>query len=133
MPRLSITLIRAALIHMGIGFLLGALMLFNKAVPFNPALWALLPLHIEVVLIGWVVQLAMGVAYWILPRWNSYRGNVRLVAAAFVLINLGVLLVGASAWLPAGTTLRIVGRAAEVLAVIAFALHAWPRIKPPGA
>ena len=133
MPRLSVFIVRAALIHMGIGFLLGALMLFNKGVALYPAVWSLLPLHMEVVLIGWVVQLAMGVAYWILPRWNSDRCNVRLVAAAFVLINLGVALAGMSGWLPASSAALIAGRTAEVLAVLAFALHAWPRVKPLGA
>jgi hypothetical protein len=132
MPRLSVWIIRAAMINMGAGFLLGALMLFNKGVPLSPALWSLLPLHMEVIVIGWVVQLAMGVAYWILPRWNADRGNVRLVAASFVLINLGVLLSGTSGWLPRGSAMLIAGRTAEVIAVIAFALHAWLRIKPPG-
>lgn len=132
MPRLSIWMIRAALLNLGIGFTLGALMLFNKGIPVYPLLWSLLPLHIEVVLIGWIVQLAAGVAYWILPRWYTDRRRVPLVAAAFVLINLGVLLVGTAHWLPISHTLRIAGRAAEMLAVALFAIHAWPRVKPLG-
>ena len=42
-------------------------------------IWTLLPLHIEVVLVGWIVQLAMGVVYWM------SRGNVALVVSVLVL------------------------------------------------
>ena len=63
MPRLSVWTIRAALVALGIGFLFGALMLANKGVPFDPSLWRLLPAHIELVLLGWTMQLALGVAF----------------------------------------------------------------------
>ena len=68
MPRLSVWIIRTALLYLGIGFTFGALMLFNKGVPFDPMLWRLLRPHIEFVLLGWTMQLAMGVAFWIMPR-----------------------------------------------------------------
>jgi hypothetical protein len=132
MPRLSIWLIRAALIHLGIGFTLGGLLLWNKGIPLHPALWKLLPLHMEMLLTGWTVQLTMGVAYWILPRWNTQRRRVPLVFAAFILINLGVLMTGSAHWFDAPSVLFIMGRTLEVLAAAAFAVHAWPRIKPLG-
>ena len=47
MPRLSRWFIRCALIYLALGFTFGALMLFNKGVPFYPALWRLLPTHVE--------------------------------------------------------------------------------------
>jgi len=141
MPKLSVWMIRASLLHLSIGFTLGGLMLLNKGVPVEGWFWALLPLHMEMLLIGWLVQLAMGVAYWILPRFYKYvareetyadpRGNVRLAWAAFVLLNAGVLLVGLAGWW-GGVGARIAGRAAEGLAALAFAMHAWPRIKPAG-
>ena len=125
MPRLSVWLIRTSLIHLGLGLTLGAFMLANKGIPFYPTLWSLLPLHIEVMLLGWVVQLAMGVAYWILPRWGRDRGNTKLVAAAYILLNLGVLLTGTAHL----HNLQLAGRFAEALAVGAFIRHVWPRIK----
>ncbi|HLV45033.1 MAG TPA: hypothetical protein VKY39_08745, partial [Aggregatilineales bacterium] len=63
MPRLSVWMVRASLLYLGLGFTFGALMLANKGVPLHPRLWALLPLHAEMLLVGWAIQLAMGVAF----------------------------------------------------------------------
>ncbi len=130
MPPLSIWYVRSALAYLALGLTLGMLMLLNKGVPLHPALWALLPAHIECLLAGWTLQLALGVAFWILPRFRSERGNVRLAWLAYVLLNLGIWLVVLDPWL---WRLAWAGRTAEALAVIAFGLHAWPRIKPAGA
>lgn len=133
MPRLSVWMIRAALLYMGVGFLFGMLMLINKGVPFAPRLWGLRPLHIEATLLGWMVQLAMGVAYWIMPRFRgTQRGNIALAWAAFALINVGVLAYSAGVWFGGGWLVQG-GRIVELLAAVAFGLHAWPRIKPLGA
>ncbi len=93
MPRLSAIFIRTALGYLAAGFTFGALMLFNKGVLLGPWVWRLLPLHIECVLVGWTVQLAMGVAFWILPRFGlgPRRGNESLAWVAYGLINAGVL------------------------------------------
>lgn len=141
MPELSVWMVRAALLHLAVGFSLGGLMLFNKGIPIETRLWALLPLHMEMLLVGWLVQLAMGVAYWVLPRFHKYvarqetyddpRGIIWLAWAAFALLNAGVLLVGLALWI-GGSGARIAGRLAEGGAALAFALHAWPRIKPAG-
>jgi hypothetical protein len=72
------------------------------------------------------------VAYWILPRFRSgpERGREELGWAAFVLVNLGALMVGLGRSVPAGGSWALAGRVAEALAVAAFAAHAWPRVKP---
>ena len=70
MTRLSVWTVRTALLYLGAGFLIGALMLTQKGLPFDPALLRMLPMHIEFVLIGWTLQLAMGIAFWILPRFS---------------------------------------------------------------
>ncbi|HMN29618.1 MAG TPA: hypothetical protein PKE45_15825 [Caldilineaceae bacterium] len=127
MPRLSVWLIRAALLYLLLGFSLGALLLWHKGIPLYPLLWRLLPAHIECLFFGWTVQLALGVAYWILPRFRSSRGNPTLAWSAFVLLNLGVWLVGLS---PLFGIPALAGRLAETAAALAFAAHAWPRIKP---
>jgi hypothetical protein len=132
MPRLSALLIRAALTYLAVGFTLGGLMLFHKGIPLHPLLWRLLPAHIEMVLFGWTVQLAMGVAFWILPRFSvgPERGDERPAWVAFLLLNAGVLLVGLGGALDAPGWSLVVGRVAEAGAALAFSVHAWPRIKP---
>ena len=132
MPRLSTWFIKASLIYLATGFTLGALMLANKGLRFSPLAWRLLPVHIELLLTGWIVQLAMGVAFWILPRFQSSRGDVRPAWAAFALLNGGLLLVAAGTLLGAPGWIALAGRLAEVAAVAAFALNAWPRVKPIG-
>lgn len=130
MPRLAVWTVRAALLHLGVGFTLGALILFHKGAPLDPALWRLLPLHVEMLLAGWMVQLAMGVAFWILPRFRgTERGNVRLAALAVATLNVGVLTVGVGG-LAGWDAAVVLGRVAELLAAGLFAAHAWPRVKP---
>jgi hypothetical protein len=130
MPNLSIWFVRAALVHLTLGFTMGALMLANKGVMLHPAMLRLLPAHIEFLLMGWTLQLALGVAFWILPRFMSERprGNERLAWLSFVLLNGGVWLVVLGGVLrgPAGVVL--LGRVAEMGAAVAFAAHLWPRI-----
>ena len=132
MPRLSQWFIRAALIHLALGFTFGALMLGNKGVPFYPLLWRLLPAHIEFLLLGWTLQLALGVAFWIMPRfWQApARGNETGAWVAFVLLNLGVWAVSIAGVFALPPAVTFVGRVLEVGAAVAFAIHIWPRVVP---
>jgi hypothetical protein len=132
MPRLSVFFIRTALLHLAAGFTLGGLLLFNKGVPLTVAMWRLLPGHMEVVLIGWTVQLALGVAFWILPRFSDgpARGDERPVWVAYSLLNAGVIAVLFSPWLLWPGAFLLAGRLAELGAVACFAVNAWPRVKP---
>lgn len=127
MPALSAWFVRTALLELLAGFLLGALMLATRGQALAPWAAPLLPLHIELLVLGWLANLALGVGYWILPKHATgpERGRRWPVIAAWFSLNVGVLLAG----------LRIapaIGRAAELLAVILFAAHALPRVKAFG-
>ncbi len=136
MPLLSRLFIKISLIYLGIGMLLGAILLANKGIAFMPELWQLLPVHVHLMVAGWLAQFAMGVGYWMFPRFGggAHRGRTWLAGMAFASINLGLLVsvvgfsltaVGLS--LP---TLPTSGGALEALGACLYALHAWPRIKP---
>jgi heme/copper-type cytochrome/quinol oxidase subunit 1 len=133
MPRLSVYFIRASLLYLLFGFTLGGLLLANKGFLISPVVWTLLPLHIEFDLMGWMVQLAMGVAFWILPRFSKrpLRGNERLSWLSFLLINSGILVV-ASETIFELKWLIFTGRAIEALSLVLFAAGNWRRIKPHG-
>lgn len=134
MPRLSQWYIRLSFLYLLLGFTFGGLLLAHKGVPIHSALWSLLPAHIEFLLIGWVVQLTMGVAFWIAPRfWKSpRRGNETGAYLAICLLNAGLLLVATSPLLreipPADSWAMLLGRLAEASAAAAFAHHLWQRI-----
>jgi hypothetical protein len=125
--------VRASLFHLAAGFTFGALILANKGLAFEPALWRLLPSHVELLAFGWLGQLAMAVGYWILPRFSGSRGNTSLAWASMIALNVGVLISAASPLPGLPFWVAACGPAAIALAVAAFAWHAWPRIKAPGA
>jgi hypothetical protein len=134
MTRLSVWTVRAALLYLGVGFLIGALMLTQKGLPFDPAMLRMLPMHIEFVLIGWTLQLAMGIAFWILPRFSHEPryGNVTFGWLALGFLNIGVLCTGMGQWLDIGPAMFLFGRMAELVACLFFVWHIWPRVKPVG-
>jgi len=131
MPRLSVYMIRTALLHLGIGFLLGALALANKGVPFLPQLWRLVPIHVELLIFGWMIQLAMGVAFYALPRFqgeNRY-GHLGLGWASYIVLNSGILITILSLWF--GWQVWILfGYMTALIAVILYILLMWRRVKP---
>jgi hypothetical protein len=135
MPRLSVYFIRASLIHLLLAFTLGGLMLANKGVTLSPLIWLWLPLHMEFALVGWMVQLAIGTAYWILPRFSKStpRGPAWLLWSSFILLNAGILLaVGQSVFLLAAW-LALGAKGLELAGIAAFVIGSWRRVKPMGA
>ena len=130
MPTLSRVAIRMALVSLALGAFVGALLLAAPALSRQPP-WSLLPLHVELLLFGWLVQLTMGVAYWILPRTAgrpSERGRPAAALIAIVSLNLGVLLAGLGPLVGLDAML-VTGRVLELLAAASFAVHAWPRVR----
>jgi len=131
--RPSVLMVRLALVHLVLGCTLGALMLAGKAVQPLAALAAWRPLHQEMLLVGWLLQLVFGVAYGILPRLpgqprDSHPGRALACAA---LLNGGV--VAAAAGVQLGMTgLAVTGRVMELAAALLFATIAWGRVRPYG-
>ena len=131
MPRFTRWAVRLALVYLLLGLTFGGLLLSNKGVPYAPALWRLRPAHIEFLVGGWMVQLALGVAHWIVPRFRGGEfGRVELAWLALGLLNAGVLLVsfGTLAGLP--TWGPVAGRSLEGIAALVFALYIWRRVRP---
>ncbi len=138
MPLLSRLLIRTALIWLAIGYALGGLLLAQKGIAIAAWLWSLRYTHVHILLVGWTVQLATGVAFWILPRLDASgsRGDERLIWCYYACLNAGVVLAalhdplaGLAGWngWPWRAMLVLAGLL-YLLAAILFAAHAWPRI-----
>jgi hypothetical protein len=82
-----------------------------------------------------MVQLALGVAFWILPRFRvgPERGREEIAWVSYVLLNIGVVTAAAGAVIGLPALVPSIGHVVQGLAAGAFALHAWPRIKVFGA
>ena len=130
MPRLSVWMIRLSFLHFLGGYTLASLLLSQKggwdAVPVD--IWQYLFLHVDMLLVGWMVQLSMGVAYWILPRLPgtvTERGRPRFAQAAVILINAGVVcfaVVDSALVLSLGISMQFIG-------ALSFVYHAMPRVR----
>jgi hypothetical protein len=131
MPRLSVYFVRASLIYLVLGFTFGGLLLANKGVMISPLIWALLPVHIEFMFIGWMIQLAIGIAFWILPRFSNRppRGNERWSWGTLILLNAGIVCFVLQSLLGL-QWFSFIGRILEVLALTAFVIGNWKRVKP---
>jgi hypothetical protein len=136
-PYLSRIIIRTALVWLAIGYTIGGLLLLNKALPMRAWLWTLRYTHVHLLLIGWMVQVACGVAFWILPRLDvgGARGDERLVWLCYAALNSGVVLAALhdplAAAIGENMLLDLMPVGAGVLylvAIVAFAIHAAPRI-----
>ncbi|MGM0587624.1 MAG: hypothetical protein ACQETE_04345 [Bacteroidota bacterium] len=76
MPTVSIWMIRAALSWMLVGGSIGLAIMLARVLSLEwayPFLYQ--PPHGAIMMLGWVIQLAMGVGYWMLPRYITPQGD----------------------------------------------------------
>ena len=138
MPRVTAWLVRASLLYLVGGFLLGALLLAAKGMQWGSWIWAFRGVHIEMLLVGWMIQLVMGVAIWIFPRFVLHRAPRRSAVTAwlaFALLNSGIILVcvgGVGGGGGGGGELLVAGRLVEIGAALSCAVHLWGRVSPAG-
>lgn len=140
MDRLSSVMARASFIWLLAGALAGAAMMLDEALPGAWRAW-MAPTHAHMLFVGWFVQFAIGVGYWLLPRKRSpalplgYRERPALLAMA--LLNAGLLLRVAIE--PAqrsghdgGWTTPLLGTsgALQLIAFAIFVRQLWPRVAP---
>lgn len=130
MPTPSRWMIRLALIYLIAGMAMGAMLLIHKAYPITPAVWMLLPIHIEVTIFGWIIQLTLGTAYWMFPRFieGRPRGRPMFAGGMVLALNLGILLVIIDTLIMVPFPLQLLGRVLELMAVGLFIFLHWNRI-----
>ncbi|MCC6485167.1 MAG: hypothetical protein IT209_10010 [Armatimonadetes bacterium] len=134
MPLLSRWFVRTSLIYLCLGFLIGGALLWSRAIGHTGVIWRLLPVHVAWLLFGWMMQLAMGVAYWIMPKSaapeTAERPLTELAWASYASLNLSLLVLALSA--AEGHffgALRPASGALLGLSVLFYAAHLWPRIR----
>jgi cbb3-type cytochrome oxidase subunit 1 len=141
MPPIARSFVRAAFLYFVVAFLLGVLMSVDRWLNFSRWLKLVYLGQLHLLVVGWLTQLAIGVAYWMFPRLRKEqglhpRGSDALAWFVFVSLNLGLLLrfgfepfylMGPQPWLAALLALSGLLQAA---AVVGFGLLIWARIRP---
>lgn len=140
MDRVSILYTRAALLWLVAGVILGSLMLSDDLVPGSWRLW-FAPTHGHMLFVGWFLQFAIGVGYWLLPRKRNtdlpYGYNERAAIVGMALLNLGLLTrVVAEPLGRAGHTGslqdagEVISSLLQLAAVLIIATQIWQRLIP---
>jgi hypothetical protein len=141
MPLISRVMIRLAFLYLFVGVLIGSLMMIQKVMPFWEFIWILRPIHIEMLIMGWIIQFKLGTAYWMLPRLlGAPKRGPELPGWIMVFaLNLGiVLMMGKSvvsivlasedSIIVLTTLLGVTGRILQLLAVGLFVSLHWKRV-----
>ncbi|MGD2206107.1 MAG: hypothetical protein PVH17_04945 [Anaerolineae bacterium] len=153
MPTTSRVSIKASIVHLGGGAVLGAILLINRWVPLGPGVAALKFSHVVMLIVGWLTQLILGVAWWLFPpltrrpspaavktvrRGQDQRGSEPLFWATFVCLNAGILLRAIFeplySWTQQSLFHVLVGISGLLLmmAAVAFVVNMWGRVRALG-
>ena len=94
MPPLTRYFIKTALIYFVLALITGVLLLARNAIDLPPEIASLSPVYFHLLMVGWVTQLIFGMLFWMLPKYSKDkpRGNERWVWAAYLFINVGLVL-----------------------------------------
>jgi hypothetical protein len=129
--------IRTALLCLLAASAVGAVVLINQGLNIDSRLTLLQPVFYHLLMVGWVTQLICGVALWMFPPLSRDRprGDERLGWFAYGALNVGLLLrtifEPLQSWLAQPWVGWPLAASAllQVLAIWAFVLAIWPRVK----
>lgn len=121
-PLQSIWMLRLSLIWLMISVTIGGLILIEKVISFMPMIWGFLPIHYELAIWGWLVQFAVGTAYWMFPKLltGKRRGPDWAGWCVVFLMNTGILSLAVSHLIQSGI-LSAAGRGIILISICTFA------------
>lgn len=130
MPTITRTFIKAAILYFALGLLTSFLVSARSLLNLPLFLDAMMPTYLHMLVVGWITQLIIGVAYWMFPKFSkqSPRGDERVGWAIFILLNIGLPLriIGepfAIGWM------LILSSLLQLFAIWMFIIVIWPRVK----
>jgi len=141
MPPLVRLYVKTAFVYFLAGFCLLALIALDRWLNVSRWLKVVGVGQLHLLVVGWITQLAIGVAYWMFPRLRREqdprpRGSDALAWAVYLSLNGGLLLrlgaepfflMGGPAWLAPLLALAGVLQAA---AALLFGWLIWARVRP---
>jgi len=139
-PPLARAFVKASFIYFVVAFLLGALMMLDGWLSLGRWLRAVYLSQLHLLVVGWITQLALGVAYWMFPRFLKEenprpRGSETLARLVLISLNAGLLLrlavepfnlMGSRPWLAA---LVALSGLLQVVAAVGFGILIWGRVR----
>ncbi|MCC6802965.1 MAG: cbb3-type cytochrome c oxidase subunit I [Anaerolineae bacterium] len=137
MPLLSRTFIKTGLAYFVVGLMVGVLYLGRDTFRLPSQFGLLYPVYIHLLMVGWVMQLILGVVYWMFPKQSKERprGSETLGWTVFWLLNVGLILRAISeplvvvkpewnlGWVLAASAIL------QLLAAWGFVANTWGRVK----
>ena len=137
MPTLTRWFLKTAMLYLLSGFMLGGWLLFMVEQRHQGMVGVLQPVYWHLLLVGWLMQLIFGVAYWMFPSLSKDQphGNVALGWLTYGTLNLGLLLrVIVEPWhslRPHAEVgwLLVPAAVLQVVAGWAFVVNIWARIR----
>jgi len=134
MPRVARWFIKAGLTYLVLA-LLAEVLIQARAVADLPG-WvaSLRPVHIHLLVVGWLTQLIIGVGYWMFPKFSRERprGSQTLAWITFALLNAGLILRTVAeprAFAPDLGWMLALSAVLQVIAGWLFVFNTWPRVK----
>jgi hypothetical protein len=135
MPLLSRWFLRAALLYLVAGLLIMVVRVIPGLAGSARAV-AIAPVGVHFLVVGWVTQMIVGVAWWMFPRPGRARthGSGPLGWFAFAALNSGLLLravaepavsMGAAGWPRAAL---VCSAALQLMGAVTAAALLWPRL-----
>ena len=140
MPFLSRTIIRLAMVYLLLGLAGWTVFTANQYGYIGGTWFALRPVSIHWITVGWLTQLIFAVIYWMFPiisRDDPY-GPTWIAWAGFAAINIGLLLraifeIGLSRGMSSDLEWGLVLAATlQWLGAVALVVVSWRRVKPRG-
>lgn len=135
--------VKAGLCYLVLTFVAGSVLLVAEAVGV-PAPYVVAVEHAHLGMVGWLVNVVIGIALWMLPlnreRFPATQGRYPVAAPwiCFALLNGGLVLrLLAEPWYALGgrpaaaSALMIVAAVAQPVAVAVFVAVAWQRVRAP--
>ncbi len=153
MPITTRTFIRASIVYLCLGALLGLTLYLQRWLVWDPRIILFKASHVQFTLVGWLTQIIMGVGWWLFPplpsgprpgahhpirKGQQQRGSEPLFWVTFGFLNAGILL-GAIGdplfnWTQAPIYRTLAGLASLFLlaAAVCFVANVWGRIRELG-
>jgi cbb3-type cytochrome oxidase subunit 1 len=94
MPLLTRCFIKVGLVYFVVALSMATLGLAQPLFNLPAWLMSLRPVYLHLLMVGWILQLIIGVVYWMFPKQSREhpRGNEQLGWMVFWMLNIGLLL-----------------------------------------